>query len=143
MKPNKLNKVPYFKLAEEDDSVFGLVYGPGKIRNVFGEGHYTFEVEYNNGFTVPYTPEGNPGWNASKLSFQTVFFKEDIDLMDYDFAPNEKILSVKKIIKLRDKKLLEVKCPSGLWQSINKCPREISEDYLEDGKLHLFRKERK
>lgn len=130
----------YFKKVKEGDKVFGLVYGPGVVDTVFGDGYYTFEVSYNNGQTVPYTSEGFPAWNTGKLDFQTVFYKRDIDLMDYDFAPSEKTLSVKKIIKLRDKKKLEVKCPSGLWQPIGECPSSISEEYLEDGKLHLFRK---
>lgn len=137
---NKLGESPYFKTVEEGDKVFGLVFGPGKISSVWGDGHYTFEVEYSNGSTVPYTPEGNPAWNTSNLDFQTVFYAEDIDLMDQDFAPTEKVLSVKKIIKLRDKKKLEIKCPSGLWQPYDKCPREFAEQYLEEGKLHLFRK---
>lgn len=130
----------YFRNVKEGDKVFGLVFGEGVVSSVWGDGHYTFEVEFLNSFTVPYTPEGFPGWNTGKLYFQTVFYKEDIDLMEYDFAPTDKVLSVKKIIKLRDKKKLEVKCPSGLWQPIDKCPKNISQDYLEDGKLHLFRK---
>ena len=60
--------------------------------------------------------------------------------MDHCFALTEDVLSVRKIIKLRDKKKLEIKCPSGLWQPFDKCPREFSEQYLEEGNLHLFRK---
>ena len=130
----------YFKKVAEGDKVFGLVFGPGKVATTFGDGYYTFEVLYENGYTVPYTPEGNPGWNTGKLDFQTVFYANEIDLMDHCFAPTEDVLSAEKIIKLRIKKKLEVKCPSGLWQPIDKCPRDISEGYLEENKLHLFRK---
>ena len=130
----------YFKKVKENDKVFGLVYGKGIVKSVWDNSHYSFEVEYENGSFVPYTSEGYPGWNKGKLDFQTVFYKEDIDLMDHDFAPTEDVLSVKKIIKLRDKKKLEIKCPSGLWQPVEKCPREFGEQYLEENKLHLFRK---
>lgn len=130
----------YFRNVKEGDKVFGLVFGAGVVSSVWGDGYYTFEVEFLNSFTVPYTPEGFPGWNTGKLGFQTVFYKEDIDLMEYDFAPIYKVLSAKKIIKLRDKKKLEAKCPSGLWANISQCPGSLIEEYLEEGKLHLFRK---
>ena len=116
-----------------------MIFGHGIVKNVWGDGFYTFEVEYDNGHTVPYTPEGSPAW-CNRLDFQTVFFKEDIDLESLDFTPTEDVLSVKKIIKLRMKKKLEVKCPSGIWQIVGECPRYVTEGYLEDGKLHLFRK---
>ncbi len=129
----------YFSEVKEGDKVFGLVFGPGVVNAVWGDGHYTFEVSYENGYNVPYTDEGIPGWSGM-LDFQTVYNARDIDLMDHDFAPSEETLSVKKIIKLRTKNKLEVKCPSGLWQPVGKCPSYVTEDYLEAGKLHLFRK---
>ena len=129
----------YFKKVKVGDKVFGLVFGPGKVSSVWGDGHYTFEVEYEEGSFVPYTPEGKPAWSIN-LDIQTVFYKNDVDLMDYDFAPGKESLSAKKIIKLREKKSLEIKCPSGLWQDYFKCPRSVSEQYLENGQLHLFRK---
>ena len=130
----------YFKKVSEGDKVFGLVYGKGVVKSVWADSYYSFEVEYKDGSVVPYTPEGFPAWNTGKFDFQTVFYASEIDLMDYDFAPTEDILSVKKIIKLRDKKKLEIKCPSGLWQEIDKCPSNVAEEYLIDNKLHLFRK---
>ena len=130
----------YFKNVKKNDEVFGLVYGKGIVRNVWNNSYYKFEVEYENGQVVPYTEEGNPGWNTDKLNFQTVFYKMDIDLLNYDFSPSEKILSPKKIIKLRNMNKLEIKCPSGIWRDIKKCPLSIMEDYLEENKLHLFRK---
>ena len=130
----------YFKKVKQGQEVFGLVFGKGKVINAWGDGYYTFEVEYENNYVVPYTTEGYPAWNNTEI--QTVFYKEDIDLMDYDFAPTEDTLSVKKIIKLRDKKKLEIKCPSGVWQEIDNCPSYIMEDYLEQQKFYLFRKTR-
>jgi hypothetical protein len=130
---------PYFHKVKKDQEIFGLVFGHGTVKNVWGDGHYKFEVEFDNGFTVPYTEDGIPGWSG-KLDFQTIYYKEDIDVMSLDFAPTDKVLSAKKIIKLRAKGKLEVKCPSGLWQPVGKCPSYVTEQYLEDGKLHLFRK---
>jgi hypothetical protein len=131
----------YFKKVKVGDEVFGLVYGKGIVKSVWEDSHYTFEVEYDiNCSVVPYTPEGFPGWNTGKLDFQTVFYASEIDLMDYDFSPSDEILSAKKIIKLRDKKKLEIKCPSGLWQPMDKCPNDIANEYLENGLLYLFRK---
>jgi len=135
---SKENK-SYFRKVKEGQEVFGLVFGPGVVANAWGDGYYTFEVEYANGFTVPYTSDGVPGWSG-QLDYQTVFYKDDIDMIDHDFAPTDEILSVKKIIKLRAKGKLEVKCPSGFWKPVGKCPSYITEDYLEEGKFHLFRK---
>lgn len=129
----------YFKKVKIKDKVFGLVYGAGKVVNVWEDSFYTFEVEYKNGMVVPYTPEGIPAWSNGN-GLQTVFYKSDIDLFDYDFSPSDKIISIKKIIKLRDKRKLEVRCPSGIWQNLYDCPMDVSEQYLEDGNLHLFRK---
>jgi len=137
----KLNQVPYFKNVEESDSIFGLVFGKGKVANVWENSHYTFEIEFENGFTVPYTSDGIPGWSG-KLDYQTVFYSEDIDLTDVDFSPSEEVLNVKKIIKLRDKGKLDARCPSGVWINIKQCPNYIIEEYLENNKLHLFRKAR-
>jgi len=138
-KLEKLNQAPYFKNVEENDNIFGLVFGKGKVATVWGDGYYTFEIEFENGYTIPYTPDGVPGWSG-KLDFQTVFYAEDIDLTDVDFSPSEEVLSIKKIIKLRDKKKLQIKCPSGIWQDMDKCPGYVAEEYLENNKLHLFRK---
>lgn len=128
----------YFKKVAEGDKVFGLVFGKGFVRSVWENSYYTFEVEYENGTVVPYTPEGTPSW--SDIGIQTVFYRSDIDAMELDFSPSNEILTPKKIIKLRAKNKLEVKCPSGIWQPYNKCPLHITEKYLEDGRLSYFRK---
>lgn len=129
----------YFKEVKVNDEIFGLVFGHGVVTSVWDDSFYTFEVTYDNGQVVPYTPEGYPAWR--NLGHQTAFFKEDIDLEDLDFRINDgDVLSTKKIIKLRMKNKLEVKCPSGIWQAVGNCPSYVTEGYLEEGKLHLFRK---
>ena len=142
MMSKKVDDKPYFKMVKVDDEVFGLVFGHGVVRSVWTDGFYELEVEYDNHQVVPYTRDGFPGWSG-KLDFQTVFYKEDIDLMSYDFTPIHRTLNVKEIIKLRNKKQLEVRCPSGIWQPLNKCAPYVVEEYLENNQLHLFRKQSK
>jgi hypothetical protein len=60
-----------------------------------------------------------------------------------DFSPADKVLSNKKIIKLREKGELEVRLPSGIWSSIKKCPDEYIEDICSKEQYHLFRKKSK
>ena len=105
---SKDTRMPYFEKVKVKDKVFGLIFGPGKVTSVWENSHYTFEVEYKNGQVVPYTSDGVPSWSG-KLDFQTVFYKKDIDIMDLDMIPIDKILSPKRIIKLRDKKKLEMR----------------------------------
>jgi len=129
----------YFKDVNVGDDVFGLVFGLGKVSQVFDENsHYRILVEFKNEFEIPYTSDGIPGWG--KFKEQTLFFKTDIDLTECDFSPVHKILTPKKIIKLRDKKRLEVRMPSGIWRIYDKQVKEYTQDLLEDEKFHLFRK---
>jgi hypothetical protein len=128
----------YFKDVKVGDEIFGLVFGKGKVSAVWGNSYYNFEVEFENGYTVPYTLEGVPGWNG-KLDFQTIFYVDDFDFISQDISPSNTLLDVKDIIKFRILGFLEIKCPSGIWQPISKCPGHIMEEYLEDNKLHLFR----
>lgn len=130
---------PYFQNVKEGDEIFGLVFGPGVVSSVWGDGFYEFEVTFTNGYTVPYTREGIPGWSG-KLDYQTIYYKKDIDITTLDISPSTKTLSVKKIIKLRLKDKLEIKCPSGIWHKVGQCPGYVMEQYLEENKLHLFRK---
>ena len=138
---SKDTRMPYFEKVKVKDKVFGLIFGPGKVTSVWENSHYTFEVEYKNGQVVPYTPDGVPSWSG-KLDFQTVFYKKDIDIMDLDMIPVDKILSPKRIIKLRDKKKLEMRCPSGIWMKVSKCPGYLFEQYIEKEQFHLFRKKK-
>ena len=130
----------YFSNAKKGDKVIGLVFGPGKITRVFNDhNYYTLEVEFKNGYSVMYTPEGVPNWG--NFDEQTLFYKKDIENMpEVDVEANTKILSIKKIIKLRDKGDLEVKTPSGVWHNIKKVEPDYVEELLEDGLFFLFRK---
>jgi len=134
----------YFDKIKVGDIVFGLVYGKGEVIYAINDKYmiqsfYSFEVEYANGQRVFYTPEGIPNWSNSN-DFQTVFYEKDIHLCDLDIEPIEDILGVKKIIKYRDKKVLEMRCPSGVWVSVHKCPLNFAENALENGSFHLFRR---
>jgi len=109
----------YFKKAKVGDKVFGLVFGIGIIKEVFDNSHYKLIVDFADEYEIAYTDEGIPGWG--KFKEQTLFYKNDIDLTEFDFSPINKILTPKKIIKLREKKKLEVRLPSGIWHICNKC----------------------
>jgi len=131
----------YFKKAKEGEKVYGLVFGKGKISKVFESGHYKLLIEFKNGYEVPYTIEGIPGWGS--FDTQTVFYRDDINLSPYDFSAVEKVLTPKKIIKLREKNELEIRLPSGVWTSCTKCAKEYMEEMLERENFHLFRKTKK
>lgn len=128
----------YFDKVKVKDKVFGLVFGAGKVSQVFEDGYYKMMVKFKNGYEVPYTEEGVPGWGNFKK--QTIFYKNDIDLTNVDFSPVTKVLSAKKIIKLREKKKLEVRLPSGIWNECSKCVAGYVEEMLEEENYHLFRK---
>ena len=128
----------YFKNAKVGDKVYGLVFGKGKIVAVYPDSHYSLMVEFDNGYQVPYTEEGVPGWGRFKK--QTLFYRSDVDLSKADFSPVDKILSPKKIIKLREKNQLQVRLPSGLWKSVKKADSAYVEQLLENEQYHLFRK---
>jgi len=131
----------YFDKAEVGDKVYGFVFGKGKIVNIFPDSFYSLMVEFKNGYEVPYTDEGVPGWGNFKK--QTLFYKNDIDLSAKDFSPVTKVLSIKKIIKLREKDALEVRVPSGIWKSIKRVDDDYVEQMLEKENLHLFREKSK
>lgn len=128
----------YFDNAKVGDKVFGLVFGAGEIAQIFDNSHYKMMVDFKNGYEVPYTDDGIPGWG--NFNKQTLYYKHDIDLTDVDFSPISKVLSIKKIIKLKDKKKLQVRLPSGVWKKIKKAEESYVEDLLEREKYHMFRK---
>lgn len=130
----------YFDNVKKGDKLYGLVFGKGKVIEVFEDSHYKMMVSFKNGYEVPYTEEGIPGWGNFKK--QTIFYKEDIDLTDVDFTPTKKVLSTKKIIKLREKKKLQIRLPSGIWTDCTKCVKGYIEEMLEKEKYHLFRKKK-
>jgi len=116
-----------------------MVFGSGKVTQVFEDSHYKMMVTFKNGYEIPYTDDGVPGWGNFKK--QTIFYKKDIDLTDVDFTPVTKVLSPKKIIKLRRSKKLEVRLPSGIWTECSKCVKEYVQNQLENENYHLFRKQ--
>ena len=128
----------YFKKVKVKDKLYGLVFGAGKVIEVFEDSHYKMIVAFKNGYEVPYTDDGIPGWGTFKK--QTIFYKDDIDLTDVEFGPVTKVLSPKKIIKLREKKKLEIRLPSGIWTECSKCVKQYIEEMLESENYHLFRK---
>lgn len=130
----------YFSKVKEGDEIYGLVFGPGKVVSVWENSYYGFEVEFKEGSIVPYTLNGIPGWNT-KLDLQTIFYKKDINLSDYDVSANlNNVLTPKKIIKLRIHNLLEVRSKTGIWRNVNEFPTYLVEEYLENRYFHLFRK---
>jgi hypothetical protein len=130
----------YFDKAKPGKKVYDLIFGKGKIVEVYDNSHYALMVEFKNDYQVAYTDEGMPNWGNFKD--QTLFYKKDIDLTSEDFSPTTKILSAKKIIKLREKNKLEVRLPSGIWSSIKKADESYVDKLLEKEKYHLFRKKK-
>jgi len=128
----------YFDDVKVGDELYGMVFGAGQVSQVFEDSHYKMMVAFKNGYEVPYTEDGIPGWGNFKK--QTLYYKSDIDLTDVDFSSVTKVLSPKKIIKLREKKKLEVRLPSGVWTDCKKCVKEYIEEMLEKENYHLFRK---
>jgi len=131
----------YFKKAKVGDKVYGLIFGKGKIVECYEDSHYVIMVKFSNGHEVAYTEDGIPNWGNFKK--QTCFYRKDVDLSKVDFSPAQKVLSNKKIIKLREKGELEVRLPSGIWASIKKCPESYIEDICQKEQYHLFRKKDK
>lgn len=130
----------YFKKAKVERKVYDLIFGKGKIVEIFTDSHYTLRVEFDNDYEIFYTEEGIPNWGNFKN--QTLFYKKDIDLTNEDFSPVKKILAAKKIIKLRDKNKLEVRLPSGLWKSTKRVDEIYIEKLLKKEQYHLFRKKK-
>ncbi len=126
-------------IVKLNKKVFGPVFGPGEITSVWEDSYFSFEVTYKTGDVIAYTAEGIPSWNTD-LEERTVYSKEEIDIFDLDMAPSNGKLSAKKIIKLKMKGDLEIKCPSGIWRQADECPQNIVLFYMKDGLYHLFRK---
>ena len=138
----------YFSKVKLKQEVFSLVYGKGVV--VFAlpkehrlDGFFIFAAEYEKkGQRVHYTIDGYPNWSAQDGCCQTVFYKKDIDLDDVDIQPPEKVISEKQILKYRDKDILEMKCPSGIWRNVNECPEKLMKKALKKDKYYLFRKQK-
>ena len=130
----------YFKKAKEGRKVYDLVFGKGKIVAVYPDSHYTLMVAFKNDYEVAYTIDGIPNWG--NFNEQTLFYKKDIDLTKEDFEPIKKVLSPKKIIKLREKGKLEVRMPSGIWEDVEKADEHYVEKLLRKERYHFFRKKK-
>jgi len=130
----------YFDNAKVGDKVYGLVFGKGKIIDVFDDSFYSIMVEFKNGYEVPYTVDGVPGWGNFKK--QTMFYRDDIDLSKADFSPVLEKLEPEDIIKLREANNLEVRLPSGIWKSAKKAEPDYIEKMLEEEQFHLFREKK-
>lgn len=137
----------YFSKVKVKQEVFSLVYGKGVV--VFAlpkehrlDGFFIFAVEYDKGQRVHYTIDGYPNWSNSDGCCQTVFYKEDIDLNDLDIQPPHKIPSEKQILKYKEKDILEMQCPSGIWRNVNECPDNLIKKAFKKSKNYLFRKQK-
>jgi len=130
----------YFKKAQKGDKIYGLIFGKGKILEVYPDSFYPIIIEFDNGYEVPYTDDGIPSWGHFKK--QTMFYRKDVDLSDEDFSPVDEVLSPKEIIKLREKNRLEVRLPSGIWRSSKKADEAYLESILKRELYHLFRKKK-
>jgi hypothetical protein len=64
----------YFKKVKVKDKLFGIVFGAGSVTQVFEDSHYKMMVTFKNGYEVPYTEEGIPGWGNFKK--QTIYYKK-------------------------------------------------------------------
>ena len=138
----------YFSKVKVGQEVFSLVFGKGTV--VFTlpkehrlDGFYVFAAEYEKKKQkVHYTVDGYPNWASSDGCCQTVFYKNDIDFSDMDIQPLNKILSEKQILKYREKDVLEMQCPSGIWRNINECPEKLVNKAFKKAKDYLFRKQK-
>lgn len=125
----------YFSKANPKDKVFGMVFGKGVIKKVTKS---MIKVEFENGYEVKYDLDGIPSWG--NFNYQTVFFRDDVDLDAVDFTSSSKTPSPAKIVKWRIKGQLEVKCPSGVWNDVDIVPWDYIEEELERGNFNKFRK---
>ncbi|MCW8954326.1 MAG: hypothetical protein OQK48_05220 [Sulfurimonas sp.] len=138
----------YFNKVKLGQEVFSLIYGKGVV--VFAlpkehrlDGFFVFAAEYKNNQRVHYTIDGMPNWSSQDGCCQTVFYEKDINLGDIDIQPAHKVLSEKQILKYKDKDVLELRCPSGIWRNVNECPQYLVDKALKKSKYYLFRKEKK
>jgi len=139
-----MKKENFYSKIKIGSEVFGLIFGKGIVTYIDINSYWPIEVTYDTSegtFNVPYSEDGIPSWGGGKFDRQTVYTLDEINLMDYDIsAADETTLTQKKIIKLKFNNKLEIKCPSGIWKNAKNCPSWVMEEYLQEDKLHLFRK---
>ena len=137
----------YFSKVKVGEEVFSLIYGKGVVNMALPkkqrlDGFYVFSVKYNEKKEVHYTVDGFPNWCSSDGCYQTVFYINDIDLTDIDIQPANKLLSQKQVLKFKEKGILEVRCPSGIWRNVDDIPEKIFKKSLKKNQYYLFRKEK-
>jgi len=137
----------YFSKVKEGQKVFSIIYGKGIVIFTLPkehrlEGFYVFGVRYSKKNTVYYTVDGFPNWSEKDSSYQTVFYKDDIDFDDMDTKDADKILSKKQVLKYKEKGTLEIQCPSGVWKSVDEVPEVLMKKALKKDRFYLFRKEK-
>ena len=140
-------KMHYFSNVKLKQEVFSLIYGNGTVIFTLPkkhrlEGFFVFAVEYEKKHKVYYTIDGFPNWSSADGSCQTVFYKKDIDFSDIDIQPANKILSEKQILKYKEKDILEIQCPSGIWRNVNESPESLMKKALKKSRYYLFRKQK-
>ena len=129
---------PYFTGIEINEECIALIFGKSKvIRKYEEDSTYTFEVEFATGEIVPYTNEGVPAWTT--LDMQTLFKKSDILKVDTSNINPYYILTIKEIIALREKNLLQLQDFTSTNYVEYGENKELAEEYMFVKKFHLFR----
>lgn len=136
----------YFSNVKIKTKVFSLIYGKGIVIFVLPkehmlEGFYTFAVEYKKKNIVYYTIDGYPNWLAGACC-QTVFYRDDIDLQDFDTQDEENAPTIGQILKWQNNSTLEMQCPSGVWRNVEQTPSTLVNKALKKAKYYLFRKQK-
>jgi len=137
----------YFEEVKVNDRVYGFIYGAGIVTYVLDEkfnmdGFYSFEVTFENQETVFYTKDGIPNWCNSDGCAQTIYYKDDIDLTEVDFTPSLGQLTPEVIMKLRVQNNLEIKCPSGIWRTVDECPEDVFLGAITKENYYMFREKK-
>jgi len=133
-----MEKSQYYEKAKIDDEVYGTIFGHGKVSHLL-QGYFHVMIEFDNGFQVPYTIEGIPGWG--KFDYQTCFYAKDINIADFDFTPNDNpVIKSKQIIRLKEENKLEARTPSGVWMNANSIDKNYFEEIINLKKFHFLRK---
>jgi len=137
----------YFSNIKLKQKVFSLIYGKGIVIFVLPkehmiEGFYTFAVEYKKKHTVYYTIDGYPNWQSDTCC-QTVFYRDDVNLVDIDTQDEDKTPTEQQILKWQSSSKLEIQCPSGIWRNIEEAPSNLVKKAIKKAKYHLFRKQKK
>lgn len=131
------------------DEIYSLVFGLGEVTFVLDESlrmdeYYIFTVEYKNGPKSSYTEDGKPNWCEDKNKCnKTILYKSEVDFTTLDSKPNEKVLTLEKIIKHKSSGKLEMQSPAGAWVNASLMPNKMVDRAIAVGNLHLFRKRKK